>query len=292
MVNILETSITSKDFLLKKQQQNIPKTSIRYCQPVSWRCTFKEDDNSVHAAPCFTQLKKVRRHRSKCHSGLVLDPTKLILKASIPEDDRFKFEIQSEVNWVEIFSKLRHRQLPGLEPGELDSIHRTYTNLIDMKDTIHVFTMSQLLQFISVYQSFVKLKYNNPNAYLYCPIRFKCKSSMSLKVNEEKGLFYLSYVHVPTHTHTSAEIVEMAKSQIPKSQHFPVDIPEDKRFTLVLPSKVNWADLLPKLREPQPHELKPSVLDSIHRTYTNLIDMRDTIHVFTTSQFLQFITAY
>ncbi|GME72549.1 unnamed protein product [Ambrosiozyma monospora] len=34
---------------------------------------------------------------------------------------------------------------------------------------------------------------------------------MSLKLNEEKGLFYLSYTSDPVHTHSSAEIVEMAK---------------------------------------------------------------------------------
>ncbi|GME84471.1 unnamed protein product [Ambrosiozyma monospora] len=103
---------------------------------------------------------------------------------------------------------------------------------------------------------------------------------MSLKVDEEKGLFFIPYIHSSVHTHTSAEVVEMVKlksqmggkssrnfipkSQLPQSHGSPVDIPEDDRFMIELPSKVNWVELLQKLRERQLHELKPGALDLIH----------------------------
>ncbi|GME71429.1 unnamed protein product [Ambrosiozyma monospora] len=217
------------------------------------------------------------------------------LPAKIMEDDRFQLEIPSKVNWKELLPKLRERQLHELEPAALELIHQTYINLIDLTNTIHVFSTSQFLQFLSIYLSFLRLAYaTGGSAYLYCRSRFKCESTISLKVDEEKGLFYLKYVSPPVHGHTGTEIVEMAKVGLRSKplKSLPVKIMEDDRFQLELPSKINWKEFVPKLRERQLHELEPAALELIHQTYINLIDITDTIHVFTTSQFLQFLSVY
>ncbi|GME81744.1 unnamed protein product [Ambrosiozyma monospora] len=125
---------------------------------------------------------------------------------------------------------------------------------------------------------------------------------MSLKLDEEKGLFFLSCTGGPAHTYSSTAVVAMAKSgkkksrkRKPKSQlsevqhEFQVGIPDYDRFKLELPSSINWIKFLPKLRERaewQLHDLVPETLDLIHKTYTNLIDLRSTIHIFSTSNLL------
>ncbi|GME72233.1 unnamed protein product [Ambrosiozyma monospora] len=213
--------------------------------------------------------------------------------AKIMEDDRFQLELPSKVNWKKFVPKLRERQLHELEPAALELIHQTYINLIDLTDKIHVFTTSQFLQFLSIYLPFMRLHYSSQRAvYLYCRSRFKCESSISVTVYEEKGLFYLSYVRPPFHGHTGAEVVEMAKVSLSSKPMEPAKIMEDDRFQLELPSKVNWKKFVPKLRERQLHELEPAALELIHQTYINLIDLTDKIHVFTTSQFLQFLSIY
>ncbi|GME93534.1 unnamed protein product [Ambrosiozyma monospora] len=197
----------------------------------------------------------------------------------------------------------------------LDAVHQTYTNLIDLKNTIHAFTTSQFLQFLSVYLPFVHIKRISPNfCYFYCASRFKCNSTMSVKLDEEKGLFNLLYIRPPFYTHNSLDVVEIAKVEYtdffqdeqklhkditksvqfsdPHPQRLPVDIPEDERFKLELPSKVIWAELVPKLRKHQLYELKSEALKSIHQAYTNLIDSENTIHVFTVSQLLEILSVY
>ncbi|GMG55630.1 unnamed protein product [Ambrosiozyma monospora] len=58
------------------------------------------------------------------------------------------------------------------------------------------------------------LQYSSGRAvYLFCRSRFKCESSISVTVDEEKGLFYLRYVRPPVHGHTGAEVVEVAKQE-------------------------------------------------------------------------------
>ncbi|GME85482.1 unnamed protein product [Ambrosiozyma monospora] len=214
------------------------------------------------------------------------------LPAKIMEDDRFQLELPSKVNWKEFVPKLRERQLHELEPAALELIHQTYINLIDLRGTIHVFTTSQFLQFLSIYLPFLRLIYVSKSSGCFlCPYRFKCESRISVTVDEEKGLFYLRYVSPPVHGHTGTEIVEMAKVSL-SWESLPVKIMEDDRFQLELPSKVNWKEFVPKLRERQLHELEPAALELIHQTYINLIDLTNTIHVFTTSQFLQFLSIY
>ncbi|GME80644.1 unnamed protein product [Ambrosiozyma monospora] len=211
------------------------------------------------------------------------------LPVKIMEDDRFQLELPSKVNWKEFVPKLRERQLHELEPAALELIHQTYINLIDLTNTIHVFTVSQFLQFLSIYLPFLRLAYATGGyatgryAYLYCFYRFKCESKISVKVDEEKGLFYLRYLSPPVHGHTGTEIVEMAKVSL-SWESLPVKIMEDDRFQLELPSKVNWKEFVPKLRERQLHELEPAALELIHQTYINLIDLTNTIHVFTVMQ--------
>ncbi|GMG46209.1 unnamed protein product [Ambrosiozyma monospora] len=213
------------------------------------------------------------------------------LPAKIMEDDRYQIELPSKVNWIEFVPKLRERQLHELEPAALELIHQTYINLIDLTDTIHVFTVSQFLQFLSIYLPFFRLKYSSKSSgYLYCRPRFKCESRISVTVDEEKCLFYLRSSQPSFHTHSSTDIVEMAKVKLLES--LPAKITEDDRFQLELPSKVNWKEFVPKLREPQLHELEPAALELIHQTYINLIDLTDKIHVFTVSQLLQFLSVY
>ncbi|GME89147.1 unnamed protein product [Ambrosiozyma monospora] len=139
--------------------------------------------------------------------------------AAIKEDNRFQIELSPKVNWMEYVPKLKIRQSHKLEPGALELIHQTYTNLIESKaGIIHVFTISQFLQLISVYLPFLSLTYaNKVNSYIYCCHRLKCNMSMvALKMDREKGLFYLRYVHPPVHNHSSHEIVEQAKQEYAK----------------------------------------------------------------------------
>ncbi|GMG56385.1 unnamed protein product [Ambrosiozyma monospora] len=214
------------------------------------------------------------------------------LPAKIMEDDRYQIELPSKVNWKEFVPKLRERQLHELEPAALELIHQTYINLIDLTDIIHVFTVSQFLQLLSIYLPFLRFRCSSKSSgYFLCPSQFKCESRISVKVDEEKRLFYLRYVSPPVHGHTGTEIVEMAKVSL-SWESLPVKIVEDDRFQLELPSKVNWKEFVPKLRERQRHELEPTALELIHQTYINLIDLTDKIHVFTVSQFLQFLSIY
>ncbi|GME81993.1 unnamed protein product [Ambrosiozyma monospora] len=305
-------------FITLKHQR--PNTAYIYC-PKRFECkstislkldeeegmfflSYKHDPVHTHSSSDVVEMAKVAfTKRSK------------LLYVNIIEDDRFRLELPSKVNFAELWPMLKERFLYELDSAASDLVHQTYTNLINLKGTTHVFTMSQFLQFISMYHSFIKFRYNSPNtAYIYCRDRFKCNSTMLLKLNEEKLLFSLSYTRDPTHNHSSEEVVKMAKAEymecfqenceqksnkvtpawvpLQKSQCFQVVIPEDDRFKLDLPSKVNWMKLVPKLRGPQLHELESGPLESIHLTYTKLIDLKDTVHVFTTSQFLQFLSIY
>ncbi|GME79175.1 unnamed protein product [Ambrosiozyma monospora] len=208
---------------------------------------------------------------------------------------RFQIELPSKVNWRELVPKLRKSQLHELEPCALELIHQTYIDVTDLKvNTILTFTASQFLQFFSVYSPFMKLKVRRTNScYLVCSYRLKCNSKLSLKLDSKKGVFSLSYVRPPVNTHSSAEIVEMTKAgKLKPLENVPSKIIEDDRYQLELPSTVNWKELMPRLKDQQSGELEPGALDLIHQTYRNLIDLRDTIHVFTTSQFLQFCSIY
>ncbi|GMG39790.1 unnamed protein product [Ambrosiozyma monospora] len=234
---------------------------------------------------------------------------------NIPEDNRFKLELPSIVNWTELGSKLRIPQLYELQPDALDSIHKTYTDLIDLKNTGHIFTTSQFLQFLSVYHSFLRIACPlPPSAYLYCTKRLKCKKGMTIKLDTQKGLFYLKYSSTPFHDHTSSKIVKMAKAeyamrfevndeqeenrrkildfQLEEGQYSPVDIPEDEKFTFSLKFMKNWPRLLLLIRNHQPDELRPEALDLIHETYTKVIESSDKTYIFTLSQLVQFITLY
>ncbi|GME82105.1 unnamed protein product [Ambrosiozyma monospora] len=235
-------------------------------------------------------------------SGEVVKMAKVRLKAkpienlhvTIIEDERFQLKLPAEVNWKEFVKTLREPQLHELEPVALELIHQTFTNLIELRDTIHIFTTSQFLQFVSVYVPVMKLRCGSRRiGYLTCPYRLKCKSTISMTVDEKKGLFYLKYLKSPIHNHSTAEIVGMARSHLSSKQEtLAAKIIEDDRFQIELPSKVNWKEFVPKLREPQFHELEESALDMIHQAYINLIDLKDAIHIFTTSQFLQFLLVY
>ncbi|GMG20784.1 unnamed protein product [Ambrosiozyma monospora] len=293
---LLDEVITQDDSIhILTNNISSPKNDVEGPADLTHDANYSRDkESSVQFSTYFESFNRGRTEGNNPSPRWIQIPIKNILTVSIPEDNRFKLELPSKVNWVEFLPKLRELQLHELEPRALDSIHKAYTNLIDLKDTIHVFTTSQLLQFISIYRSFVQLRQKAPTkAYLHCSKRFKCQSTMSLKLDEEKGLFYLSYIRDPTHNHSSAEFVQMAKVQFARRlKHLNVNIIEDDRFKLELPSKVNWAEFVAKLRVPQLYELDPEALDLIHQTYTNLIDYKDTIHVFTTSQFLQFISTY
>ncbi|GME84069.1 unnamed protein product [Ambrosiozyma monospora] len=143
-----------------------------------------------------------RVKRRKLSRDWVCDSTKKNLTVDILEDDRFKLDLPSKVNWAEFVPKLREPQSYELEPTALNLIHKTYTNLIDLKDTIQVFTTSQFLQLLSIYLPFLRFNHSGPKtAYLYCSGRLKCKSAMLLKLDKEKGLFYLLYNCDPAHTH-------------------------------------------------------------------------------------------
>ncbi|GME84775.1 unnamed protein product [Ambrosiozyma monospora] len=145
---------------------------------------------SVEGPSCLTYDENVSRNEESSTQSF---KRKRTLTVSIPGDDRFKLYLPSKVNWKEIRPKLREIQPYQVKSEALDLIHQAYTDLIDMKDTVHIFTMSQFLQFLSVYRSFVKLSFKTQTkVHLSCPIRFKCKSNMSLKLDTEKELFYLS----------------------------------------------------------------------------------------------------
>ncbi|GME75125.1 unnamed protein product [Ambrosiozyma monospora] len=141
---------------------------------------------------------------------------------NIPEDARFKLEFSSNVGSAQLMAKLRKRQRYKLKPGVLDLIHRTYTDLIDSRDKIHVFTTSQFLQFLSVYLLFVRLHFyhRRDKVYIRCSKRFKCKSALALNIDGKKGLFYLSYTRDPAHSRTSGEIVDMAKQRYERRTHW------------------------------------------------------------------------
>ncbi|GMF00463.1 unnamed protein product [Ambrosiozyma monospora] len=51
---------------------------------------------------------------------------------------------------------------------------------------------------------------------MYCDSKLKCDSMISVKVDAEKGLFCMRYVHPPVQNHSSSEIVEMAKEKYGK----------------------------------------------------------------------------
>ncbi|GME84518.1 unnamed protein product [Ambrosiozyma monospora] len=242
----------------------------------------------------------------------------------IPEDDRFKLDVPLEIDLAEILRKLREPQLHELQPSALNLIHETYMELIDSKDKtkVYQFSISQFLQFLSIYLPFLHLKISSPTlCYMLCADR-QCKTTFSISLDTVKGLFHLKHTRTPRHQHTSTAIVELAKLEYTKwmnsnetleqmeshaepqakshsesyakpnirKTYLPVNIPEDSRFTL---SKISAdsSNLLPQLKEKQP-EPKPKALKSIHETYSNVIDLKDTIHLFTISQFLQFLAVY
>ncbi|GMF01321.1 unnamed protein product [Ambrosiozyma monospora] len=94
------------------------------------------------------------------------------------------------------------------------------------------------------------------------------------RLNQEKVLFHLTSSRASIHTHTSAEIIEKGKLIWPKrlQEHFQdnsrkknpcpfVNISEDDRFKIELPSNLVWAEFIPYL-----YQLKSEALESIHQT--------------------------
>ncbi|GME93676.1 unnamed protein product [Ambrosiozyma monospora] len=156
--------------------------------------TTRDEDRSVQVPHCSEMLFMARIRKTNHTPMRIGYSPKNIITVNIPEDDRFKPELSSKVKWTELVPKLRESQSHELKPTTLNSIHETYMRLIDLKNTIHVFTLSQFLQFMSIDWPFVKLKYScSSSCRFLCPDQFKCTAIVLIKLDGEKGLFYLSY---------------------------------------------------------------------------------------------------
>ncbi|GME83154.1 unnamed protein product [Ambrosiozyma monospora] len=220
---------------------------------------------------------------------------------SIPNDDRFTLSSNLTDDWSKVLQQLKKHKPDELQPDALNSIHEAYIKLIDSKETAFGFSISQFVQFMAMYSSVFTI-YNSPPRFCYvqCCRRLNCNARMSLKFDKDKKFVICKYTHPPVHGHTGSEIVESfkKKSNAGKTTNrtpvnsLNVKIPEDERFKITLPTKVNWRTLARKLMMHQIHDLQPNALTLINQTYINLYNNSATTYIFTPSQILQFLAVY
>ncbi|GMG55617.1 unnamed protein product [Ambrosiozyma monospora] len=257
------------------------------------------EGNTTHVDTSSMPLLIKRRNRGFFMSELA----EIAVPVRIPENKSFEISLDECNTLRDIVEKLRHYQANSLRnepetPNPL--VTETYLQLMNIKDEIYKFTISQILQLLCAYKGFFEKLNQSLNQSGYgCHITFKQEdngqitgfSRLILRYDVDTKWFYLrKSAHL-----TSTDSWENSKVSIGRNSiHsvIPVTIPEDDNIKFG-PHESSLKGIINELKRVSWKRDIPAVIPQpINKTYSDLFEVTTKVYQFSISQMVQFVTVY
>ncbi|GMG22150.1 unnamed protein product [Ambrosiozyma monospora] len=179
--------------------------------------------------PSRTRTQPIRRYsrNTQFHLKLsLLEISNCSEPVNIPEDDEFHFELHPDIGGNDLIENLKSKYLLRLKPDVVHpSIHETFARIFYIKHQIYRFTVSELCQFLLVYQEVIRLSVRKRLASgdlvisALCSFVSKgCNASCTLYVDFKKQVIYWRKVGDPLiiekHSHSFEDAIGKAGYQM------------------------------------------------------------------------------
>ncbi|GME85650.1 unnamed protein product [Ambrosiozyma monospora] len=197
----------------------------------------------------------------------------LAIPATIPERKAFEIQIKPGSCLKEVMESMKDFYSKASPKSHLEkSIKETHSNLVNIKNKIYKFTISQLLQLLVAYKGLFIIKNHARRSY----ITFKSKTpkrclhffKLLLRYDQEENLIYVRNSDIPSCTiATTYSMVPFGGSYELSTTSIPVTIPEDENVTLDLDSDGSFEDVAKELDTFCKERMVPQPGDKVHRSF-------------------------
>ncbi|GMG41095.1 unnamed protein product [Ambrosiozyma monospora] len=217
------------------------------------------------------------------------------IPVGIPENKLFHIDIEPNMTPKERTKMLNQYVLGGSFPNSDDaSISETFKKLMNIKDEIYSFTVSQLLQFLCAYHNTFSLFYKKPKTYILFKLTDGGQLIRLLRIvmiyYPVQRCFHLFSVPL---NHSDKRAISIRTRQRNHDASIPVKIPENEKLRF-MPDKFNTKAKSPKSLTEYSLDVNVPIPfhPSFNETYLNIFNMKNEEYEFTSSQFIQFLIVF